>query len=109
MEKIVGHKTFINPDGTFRHEPLTETEATAMLDACEAERAKREADMPTEQDAINALWDAWQRLKELGWKDAQYLEGVGGEVVEVIELGSTGIHRTAYPGGMAALYRKVST
>ena len=109
MEKIVGHKTFMNPDGTFRHEPLTEREAAAMLDACEAERAKRETDMPTEQDAINRLWDAWYRLKELGWKDAQYLDGVGGEVLEVIELGSTGIHRTAYPGGMAALYRKAST
>ena len=29
MEKIVGHKTFINPDGTFRHEPLGESEALA--------------------------------------------------------------------------------
>lgn len=109
MEKIVGHKTFINPDGTFRHEPLGESEALAMLDSLEAERAKREADMPTERDAINAMWEAWYRLKELGWKDAQYLEGVGDEVVDVIEIGSTGIHRTAYPGGMAVLYRKAST
>ena len=83
---------------------------SSLLPLTWAQDASSEASIsPTEQDAINALWDAWYRLKELGWKDAQYLEGVGGEVVEVIELGSTGIHRTAYPGGMAALYRKVST
>lgn len=108
MEKIVGHKTFITPEGTFRHEPLTESEALKMLDACEAERAKREADMPTEQDAVNKLWEAWYRLKELGWKDASCLSD-GGALVDVIELGSTGIHRTAYPSRSAVLYRKAST
>lgn len=107
MEKIVGHKTFWTPEGGFRHEPLTESEAQQMLDACEAARVKRETDMPTEQDAINRLWDAWYRLKELGWKDAQYRQDDGIEV-EVIELGSTGIHKRAYLGRMSALYRNVS-
>ena len=108
MGKIVGHKTFINQDGTFRHEPLGESEALAMLDSIEAERVKREVDMPTEQDAVNKLWDAWYRLKELGWKDAMCRDH-DGSPVDVIQLGSTGIHRQTYLGGMSALYRKAST
>ena len=107
MEKIVGHKTFWTPEGGFRHEPLTESEAQKMLDACEAARAKREADMPTEQDAVNAMWEAWYRLKELGWKDAQYRPADGTEI-DVIEIGSSGIHRQTHPGRMAVLYRNVS-
>lgn len=108
MEKIVGHKTFITPEGTFRHEPLTESEAVKLLDQCEEERAKREADMPTEQDAANAMWEAWYRLKELGWKEAQYHQD-DGALIDVIELGSSGIHRRTYTGRTSALYRDAST
>ena len=30
-DKIVGHKTFSNPDGSFRHEPLRQSEADAII------------------------------------------------------------------------------
>jgi len=34
----------------------------------EGQRRTRAADMPTEQRAIRHLFDAWYRLKELGWR-----------------------------------------
>ena len=55
------------------------------------EGKKRRADlMPTEQDAVKALWEAQQRLRELGWKDAQYAHAK--EHGYLIEIGSSGIH-----------------
>lgn len=92
---IVGHKTFMNDDGlTFRHEPLTKGEADKIWAAVEAAKAKRAANMPTEKDAVNALWDAWYRLKELGWKEVTYAHELKQEGVEaqLIEAGSAGIH-----------------
>lgn len=62
----------------------------ALWAETEADREKRAATMPTEQDAINALWQAYQRLKELGWNDACYAPQ--GELVNLVECGSTGIH-----------------
>lgn len=91
--KVVGHKTMV--DGS--HVPLYEDEAKMILELCEAERKKREADMPTEQDAIKALWQAHQRLKELGWRDAIYCPK-DGTVFDAIEAGSSGIHDCSYWG-----------
>lgn len=88
---IVGHKTFATPDGGFRHEPLRLDEAEALLAAAEAAKAKRAADMPTEEDAARAMWSAWQRLKELGWRETCY--GPTGVTVRLIEPGSSGIHQ----------------
>lgn len=94
---IVGHATFdtgeIDPETGFpklRHEPLTRAEADALWEAArdaEADRAKR---MPDEQAAIRTMFDAWQRLKELGWCEGQYSPR-DGTMFKVIELGSTGI------------------
>lgn len=95
--KVVGHKTFDNGHGGFRHEPLYEDEAQAMLDAFEAARVKRAEAMPTERDAINAMWEGWYRLKELGWKEAMYCPK-DGSTFDAIEAGSTGIHRCHYQG-----------
>lgn len=95
---IVGHKTFdtgeIGPNGfpVLRHEPLTRAEADAILEQCEREEAERAEKMPDERAAIRALWSAYQRLRELGWRDAIYGPTDGREL-EVIECGSTGIHR----------------
>ena len=97
--EIVGHKTFINDDGlTFRHEPLTRAEGDALWAAVEAAKAERAADMPTDQDAVNALWNAQQRLKELGWQDPTYAHKLkkDGVVSQLIELGSSGVHEGYY-------------
>lgn len=97
QNEIVGHKTFstgaIGPHGfpALRHEPLTRAEADAILKACDDAERKRATDMPTEQDAVNALWAAQQRLKELGWKEAEYAPA-DGKLRKTVSLGSSGIH-----------------
>ena len=103
-DDIVGHKTFstgeICPETGFpalRHEPLTRAEADAMWERAKVQKAKRAADMPTEQDAINAMFDAWLRLKELGWSEASYCPKDGTHF-QAIESGSTGIHDCSYEG-----------
>jgi len=89
-DPVVGHKTYRDANGT-RHEPLRESEAKAIMARVEAATAKRKVDMPTEQDAIRALWSAHQRLKELGWRDGRYMPTTG-ERFATVQVGSTGIH-----------------
>lgn len=97
-DDVVGHKTLRSDDGlSFRHEPLRRAEAAALWEASEVDRIKREADMPDDRAAIQALWQAYQRLKELGWREAVYCPKDGTEF-EVIEPGSTGVHRCHYSG-----------
>lgn len=96
-DKIVGHKTLVDDQGNRRHEPLYQSEADELEAHIAAEEAKREALMPTEQDAINMLWAAQQRLKELGWNDARYCPKDGSEF-QVIESGSTGVFNCRYRG-----------
>lgn len=50
----------------------------------------RAANMPTEQRALNAMFDAWYRLKELGWKESMYAPKDQSRF-QAIEPGSTGI------------------
>lgn len=100
-DEIVGHKTFRSDDGLgFRHEPLTRKEADALMKAADDEEAKRAADMPTEQDAVNALWSAQQRLKELGWTDPRSYKAhalrAEGVAALLVEFSSSGIHRGTY-------------
>lgn len=87
---IVGHKTFSDDGLTFRHEPLTRAEAGVLMEAVDRATAKRAADMPDEQSAIQALFEAWYRLKELGWTEGQYCPKDGTKF-RSIQLGSTGI------------------
>lgn len=99
-DEIVGHKTFRTDDPLhpFRHEPLTRGEADAIWAAVEAAEKRRADDMPTEQDAVRALWNAQERLKKLGWQDPTYAHALKRDGVEamLIELGSSGIHRGYY-------------
>lgn len=105
-DDIVGHKTF--DTGTrdrhgmpvFRHEPLTRAEGDAIWQAAKAAEQRRAEQMPDEQSAIQALFDAWYRLKELGWKEPQYCPKDGTNF-KVIELGSTGIFDCHYQGEWA--------
>jgi hypothetical protein len=90
---IVGWGT--TSDG--QHVPIHKDFAEALWQAADDEKAKREADMPTERDAIYALNQAIHRLKELGWKDPVYAPKDGSHL-DLIEPGSTGIHQGAYTG-----------
>lgn len=92
-DDVVGHKTL--RDGS--HLPLYRAEAEAMLAACDASKAKRAADMPDEQSAINTMMEAFTRLKELGWREAIYCPK-DGSMFKAIEPGSTGIHDCYYEG-----------
>lgn len=76
---------------------VSEEQWDAMTKADEMEKAARAALVPTEQDAINLMHDCYQRLHELGWNDAVYCPKDGTEF-DVIEAGSTGIHRCFYSG-----------
>ena len=48
--------------------------------------------MPTEHDALLVMMRAWERLKELGWREAMYAPR-DGSPLQFIEAGSTGIHQ----------------
>lgn len=91
-DEIVGHKTISTGDPLhpFRHEPLTRTEADALWAACEAATKARAEAMPTEEDAVRVMANAFQRLRELGWKEASYAPT--DKPLKLIEPGSSGIH-----------------
>ena len=46
--------------------------------------------MPDDAAAIAQLFEAWTRLKELGWRETQHAPR--GVTLQFIEVGSTGIH-----------------
>ena len=96
-KEIVGHKTFVDEHGAFSHEPLSREEADAVWSAVIAAKEAREEQMPDEQSAIQAIWDAYQRLQELGWRPAIYCPK-DGSLFDAIEVGSTGIHKCSYQG-----------
>ncbi|HEX8106678.1 MAG TPA: hypothetical protein VF516_03070 [Kofleriaceae bacterium] len=97
-DDIVGHKTFSTGDPLhpFRHEPLTRADADALIALADAQQEKRAKDMPTEQDAVNAMSSAFQRLRELGWKEACYAPT--DTPLKLVEPGSSGIHEGTATG-----------
>lgn len=95
--KIVGHKTFHSPEQGFWHEPLYADEAEKCHKQWKADEARRQEQMPDEESAIVAFFDAWHRLKDFGWRDPVYCPKDGSEFL-VIEAGSTGQHRCIYQG-----------
>lgn len=100
-EKIVGHKTFSNGDGTYRHEPITESEADAIIKKIDESKARRAEAMPTAEDAARAMFEAWYRLKELGFRDPRYAPADDRQK-KCVQLGSSGIHEvrcTTNPAG----------
>jgi hypothetical protein len=84
-----GHKTMV--DGT--HVPLTEGEADALWKRVEELKAKRQADMPTAEDALRVMIEARQRMNELGWWLGGGLRVRKGDECAISETGSTGIWR----------------
>lgn len=65
-----------------------------LLQSQDEARAK---EMKTEKDAISVMFSAWQRLHDLGWRDACYCPK-DGSTFYIIEPGSTGIHVAHYQG-----------
>jgi hypothetical protein len=79
------------------HVPLSKEDAEKLWQQADASQKARAAKYPTEQSAIDAISDAVDRLKELGWKEPMYCPK-DGRVFSVIEAGSTGIHDCVYMG-----------
>lgn len=94
---VVGHKTFHSPERGYWHEPLTRGEAEELWEAADKNDKRRKEEMPDETAAVRKMFDAWQRLKDLGWNDACYCPKDGSSFL-VIEPGSTGFHRAHYSG-----------
>src|SRR6266404_4767598 len=95
---IVGHKTKRDPvTGELYHEPIRQDEAATILAACDAEDKRMAELMPTEQSAIEAMFSAWARLKQLGWREACYCPKDRSTFL-AIEPGSTGIFNCIYEG-----------
>lgn len=88
-----GHLTLA--DG--RHVPLTADQAQAMIEKIAQRRRERSEKLPDEQAALHAMFEAYDRLRELGWREAIYCPKDGSEF-EVIEPGSTGIFKCRYSG-----------
>jgi hypothetical protein len=76
---------------------MTEKEALSLFERADAEKAQRAADMPNDKAALSAMFTGYQRLEELGWRDAIYCPK-DGTVFDAIEPGSTGIHDCHYMG-----------
>jgi hypothetical protein len=96
-DQVVGHKTFVSDEGEISHQPLTASEALALCAAADEARRKRAKAMPDQQAALSLLFEAWLRLKELGWQDA-ICSPKDGSTFQAIEVGSTGIHACFYMG-----------
>lgn len=91
-EKIVGHKTYWNDDGTHRHEPLTESEADELWAHCEAEAKRRGELIPDQEAAIKLMHDCCVRLRDMGWiTPPKFTTKPGTYKFKVIEFGSTGV------------------
>lgn len=58
----------------------------------EAKDAWRREVMPGEHEALVLMFEAFERLKELGWRDSHYAPR-DSRPLELIEIGSTGVHR----------------
>lgn len=67
------------------------------LTEIERNQARRAAQMPDDAAALTVMLAAYQRLMEMGWREAVYCPK-DGTVFEAIEAGSLGIHRCHYSG-----------
>lgn len=76
---------------------LSPQECAELWAGIEADRKRRVEAMPDERAALLQMMDAYTRLQELGWREAIYCPKDGASF-DVIEPGSTGIHRAHYSG-----------
>lgn len=73
----------------------TEEQAAALIAHFDRQKQWDKNQMPTEQDAIEVFFKAYQRLKDFGWKEIIY-HPKDGSTFQVIEPGSTGIFPCQY-------------
>lgn len=90
-DDVVGHKTFHEGLGRFRHEPLTRAEADKILAHVQESNLRRRQEYPDERACIVAINEAITRLEELGWQKAEYAPP-DRKIKQTISLWSTGIH-----------------
>lgn len=90
-------KMHIDASGDFMCAPMDKEDADKILARIEANKNARLELMPDEQSAINMMWNARERLTELGWRDPIYCPKDGSTFL-VIEPGSTGVHKCHYSG-----------
>jgi hypothetical protein len=76
---------------------VSNEEMNKLFAEIDAEKLRLAEKMPTEQDAINQIQEAYTRLKDLGWNDAIY-SPKDGSWFSSISVGSTGIHKCCYSG-----------
>ena len=88
-----GHMTMA--DGS--HVPLSKEDAEHLWKASEARQAEIAARWPDERSCLIALTEAFHRLRDFGWQEAIYCPK-DGTWFQVIEPGSSGIHRAHYEG-----------
>lgn len=88
-----GHATL--DDGT--HIPLSRDEAEALWQAAEKAKNEAAAEMPATDDALNVMQRGRSRLRDLGWREAQYCPK-DGTPFAVIMYGSVGIFEGWYMG-----------
>lgn len=65
---------------------VTNKAIRTILEECEAQRRRRAELMPDEQAAIGMLYEAYTRLKELGWKNSMHCP-VDGKEYRMLEAG----------------------
>ena len=76
---------------------MSETVGEKIIAAAETAQRLRSVAMPTDEDALRTMFSAWQRLKELGWREIMYCPKDGTRFLS-ISAGSTGQHITWYDG-----------
>jgi len=76
---------------------MTTTEIERMFAEFEAAEKARAVAMPDEKTALMVMFSAYQRLKELGFREAIYCPK-DGTLFDAIEAGSTGIGTCNYYG-----------
>lgn len=76
---------------------VSKEQMDALLAVAAAKKARRTETMPDEAAALAQMFEAWQRLKELGWKEIEYCPK-DGTTFSAIEAGSVGIHECNFQG-----------
>ncbi len=76
---------------------LSQEECEAIIANAEANEARKDEMMPTTQETVRLMFDAYDRLKKLGWSQGCYCPKDGTEFA-VIQHGSTGIFTGHYLG-----------
>ena len=76
---------------------VSKEEFDKMINDIEKAKKARAEKMPTETAALAQMFEAYIRLKEMGWNDAIYCPK-DGTIFSSISAGSTGIHKCNYTG-----------